>query len=96
FPSADMAYRAAAMGQGVAIGDLSVLHDEIAKGELVLPFKDMQIFDDTEAYHLCGRRDRWTDPRIAAFRRWVSSEATGVLMGAPGTLEAVPQPHPLK
>ncbi|ESX08956.1 LysR substrate-binding domain-containing protein [Mesorhizobium sp. M1148] len=76
FPSADMAYRAAAMGQGVAIGDLSVLHDEIAKGELVLPFKDMQISDDTEAYHLCCRKDCWTDPRIAAFHKWVSDEAT--------------------
>ncbi|WP_352605427.1 hypothetical protein [Mesorhizobium sp. M0488] len=64
------------MGQGVAIGDLSVLHEEISKGELVLPFKDMQISDDTEAYYLCCTRDCWTDPRIAAFHKWVSAEAT--------------------
>lgn len=76
FPSGDMAYRAAAMGQGVAVGDLSVLHEEITRGELVQPFKDMQISDDREAYHLCGRRDCWTDPRIAAFHKWVLDEAT--------------------
>lgn len=62
-----MAYRAAAMGQGVAIGDLSVLHEEITKGELVLPFKDMQISDDTEAYYLCCRRNCWTDPASPRF-----------------------------
>ena len=75
FPSADMAYRAAAMGQGVAIGDLSVLHEEITKGELILPFQDMQISDDTEAYYLCCRRDSWTAPRIKEFYKWVLGEA---------------------
>ncbi|WP_292121786.1 LysR substrate-binding domain-containing protein [Mesorhizobium sp.] len=74
-PTADMAYRAAAMGQGIAIGDLSVLHEEIASGALVQPFKDMQVCDNTEAYHLCARRDCWADPRIATFHKWVLDEA---------------------
>ncbi|WP_352461147.1 MULTISPECIES: LysR substrate-binding domain-containing protein [unclassified Mesorhizobium] len=81
FPNADMAYRARRHGQGVAIGDLSVLNEEITKGELVLPIKDMQISDDTEAHHLCCRKDCWTDPRIAAFHKWVSDEATWPCLG---------------
>ncbi|WP_407046150.1 LysR substrate-binding domain-containing protein [Mesorhizobium abyssinicae] len=44
FPSADMAYRAAAMSQGVAIGDLSVLHEEITTGELVLSLRSANGF----------------------------------------------------
>lgn len=75
-PSGDMAYRAAVLGHGVVIGDLAVLQEEIAEGELVQPFPDMQVSDDTESYHLCGRRERWTDPRIVAFRQWVLGEAS--------------------
>lgn len=78
FPSADMAYRAAALGQGVAVGDLVVLRDEIESGELILPFKDYEVRVPTEAYHLFGAASCWNDPDVRTFRTWVlETAATG-------------------
>ena len=78
FPSADMAYRAAALGQGVAVGDLVVLRDEIESGELILPFKDYEVRVPTEAYHLFGAASSWNDPDVRTFRTWVlETAATG-------------------
>ncbi len=78
FPSGDMAFRAAALGQGVVIGDLVVLRDEIESGQLIQPFKDHEIKDPTEAYHLFGTASCWNDPDVRTFRTWVlETAATG-------------------
>jgi LysR family glycine cleavage system transcriptional activator len=71
FPSADSAYRAAVHGQGVVIGDLSVLVEELASDALVCLFDDMALAVPTEAYHVFGRPDRWDDPRARKFRDWL-------------------------
>ena len=64
FPSGDMAYRAAALGQGVAIGDLAVLHHELKTGQLVQPFTGYELKTPTEAYYLFGPGGCWNEPRV--------------------------------
>ncbi|MGH6893157.1 MAG: LysR substrate-binding domain-containing protein, partial [Dongiaceae bacterium] len=71
YPSGDLAYRAAVLGQGVVVGDLAVLQDEFRSGALVALFKDMELTVPSEAYHVFGTAERWDDPRVRQFRGWL-------------------------
>ena len=72
FTSMDMAVRAAIAGQGIAIGDLSLIEDELARGQLVAPF-DLVLSENT-GYYLIAAPGRMAEPKIAAFRDWLMSE----------------------
>ena len=75
FPSLDMAVKAAALGQGVTIGDLILTAAEIERGEVVMPFAEMRLETDFEGYCLYGPAGCWTHPKIAAFKTWILEEA---------------------
>lgn len=71
FPILDMAVRAAVMGQGIAIGDVSLIGEELETGKLVRPFPDMTLTTDWQGYSLFGPAGCWDDPRAAAFKDWL-------------------------
>lgn len=69
FSYADHAMQAAAEGQGVLLGRLSIAGDDLKAGRLVRPF-DQEI--PTEFAYYLVRPDRGIDPpRVAAFRDWI-------------------------
>lgn len=73
FPNLDMATRAAVIGAGVVMADLVLCHEELARGDLVLPFPEMTCGTPDGAYALIGERQKWNDPKVAAFRDWLLS-----------------------
>ena len=75
FPILDMAVRAAVMGQGIAIGDVSLIREELETGKLVRPFPELTLTTDWEGYSLFGPAGCWDDPRIAAFKDWLLEAA---------------------
>ncbi|MGR3758869.1 LysR substrate-binding domain-containing protein [Roseobacteraceae bacterium NS-SX3] len=85
FPNLDMATRAAVMGAGVVMADLVLCREELARGDLVLPFPGMTCGTPDGAYALIGERQKWNDPKVAAFRDWLLS---GPCMAA---LSALPE-----
>lgn len=85
FPNLDMATRAAVMGAGVVMADLVLCQEELARGDLVLPFPEMTCGTPDGAYALIGERQKWNDPKVAAFRDWLLS---GPCMAA---LSALPE-----
>jgi LysR family glycine cleavage system transcriptional activator len=68
-----MAIRAAAQGQGVALGSLAIVADEIAAGRLIAPFST-SVKTPFAYYFLCRPEDAAT-PRIKAFREFLVEEA---------------------
>ena len=73
FPVLDMAIQAAVLGQGIAMGDLTLLSDEIGGGKLVCPLSDLALRRDTEDYYVYGPSARWNKPRVLAFREWLAT-----------------------
>lgn len=77
FPTLDMAMQAAALGQGVAIGDLTLLGAELGSGALICPLPDLIHRADNDDYYVYGPQDIWDTPRIQAFRIWLQDVARG-------------------
>ncbi len=77
FPVLDMAIQAAVMGQGIAMGELTLLNDEMASGELVCPLPDMALRRPAEDYYVYGPSAGWGKPRVQAFRKWLEAVAVG-------------------
>jgi len=75
FPVLDMAIQAAVLGQGIAMGDLTLLAQELASGKLICPLPDLALRRDAENYYVYGPSARWNRPRIAAFREWLQAVA---------------------
>jgi LysR family glycine cleavage system transcriptional activator len=73
YETMEMAIQAAVGGLGVAIADLYLVGDELAARLLVAPFD--VVTGDGAGYFILGRRGRFADPTIAAFRDWLMSEA---------------------
>jgi LysR family glycine cleavage system transcriptional activator len=76
FPSLDMAVKAAVMGQGITMGDMILVREELETGKLICPFEDRTLTTDWEGYCLYGRTGCWDDPRAAAFKTWLLETAT--------------------
>lgn len=77
FPNLDIATKAAVMGVGVVMADLVLCHEELARGTLVTPFPDMVCRSPLGGVCLLGGRDKWTSPKVEAFKSWAhrASEA---------------------
>jgi LysR family transcriptional regulator, glycine cleavage system transcriptional activator len=73
FPILDMAIQAAVMGQGVAMGDLTLLTDEVKTGKLVCPLPELVLREDADNYYVYGPATKWNKPRVLAFRQWLTS-----------------------
>jgi LysR family glycine cleavage system transcriptional activator len=72
FSNSHMALSAAIAGQGFALGLTPLVDEDLATGRLVKPF-DIELPSPFGFWLVC-RRDRLEEPKIAAFRSWVSAQ----------------------
>jgi len=72
FDTTEMALRATLSGLGITIGDLSLIREELASGQLVVPF-DLVVSADT-GYSLLCRPGGYRDSKLLAFRDWLLAE----------------------
>ena len=77
FPNIDIATKAAVMGIGVVMADLVLCREELEAGMLIAPFSDMVCQSPLGGICLIGEADKWTVPKVEAFRSWAhdASEA---------------------
>lgn len=75
-PNLDMAVKAAVMGKGVVMGDLVLTRDEFETGQLVMPFEKMKCQTDWGDFALRGPIKSWDDPKVEAFKTWISEAAS--------------------
>jgi LysR family glycine cleavage system transcriptional activator len=75
FSQTSLALQAAIDGHGVALGDSTLVGDDLASGRLVKPFELALRSPAQFAYHLITRRDTAERPMTKAFRNWIIAEA---------------------
>ncbi len=75
FSQTSLAIQAAIDGHGVALGDSSLVSDDLAAGRLVKPFELSLKSPAQFAYHLITPRDTAGRPMITTFRNWILAEA---------------------
>lgn len=75
FSQTSLAVQAAVDGHGVALGDSTLVADDLSRGRLVKPFELSLRSPAQFAYHLITRRDAAERPMIKAFRNWILAEA---------------------
>lgn len=69
FDTSIAAARYAMSSGGVILGDVDMFADEIAQGQLVMPFD--AVIEDGYGYYLKSHADDLSDPNIAVFRSWL-------------------------
>lgn len=74
FESMDAALRAASMGHGIAISDLSLLKDEFASQWLLQPFPGS--FYSGQGYYFVYSEEKADTPQIVQFRQWLQAQLT--------------------
>jgi len=84
FPNLDMATRAATLGAGFVMADLVLCQEELESGALVTPFPDKVCDGPFGGISLLGSRERWLEPKIAAFRTWATETAAREALQLPG------------
>lgn len=72
FTQADHALDAAAAGAGIVLGRRTLAAGDLIAGRLVCPFGPM--LPNGYSFHLVCRAGRQEEPKIAAFRRWMTAE----------------------
>lgn len=70
-----LALQAAIDGQGVALGDSSLVSDDLASGRLVQPFALTIKGPPQFAYYVISPVETQNDPLVRAFREWILDEA---------------------
>jgi len=75
FSQTSLALQAAIDGHGVALGDSTLVGDDLAAGRLIKPFELALRSPAQFAYHLITRRDTAERPMTKAFRIWIIAEA---------------------
>lgn len=75
FSQTSLAVQAAVDGHGVALGDSTLVADDLASGRLVKPFELSLKSPAQFAYHLITRRETAERPMTRAFRNWIIAEA---------------------
>ncbi|QPC85979.1 transcriptional regulator GcvA [Mesorhizobium sp. NBSH29] len=79
FTDSGPAIQAAIDGQGVVLGDSSLVADDLAAGHLVQPF-ELSIKGPAQfAYRVVSPVETAGDPLVSAFREWVLEEAAKTL-----------------
>lgn len=74
FESMDAALRAASMGHGIAISDLSLIQDELASQWLLQPFSGA--FYSGQGYYFVYPPEKADYPQIQRFSEWLGRELT--------------------
>jgi LysR family glycine cleavage system transcriptional activator len=82
FSQTSLAIQAAIDGQGVALGDSTLVADDLAEGRLVRPFELSLKSPIQFAYHLVTRPESNDQPMVRAFRDWVKAEALATMTAA--------------
>jgi LysR family glycine cleavage system transcriptional activator len=91
FEHTSFAIQAAIDGQGVALGDASLVVDDLAAGRLVRPF-DLTLNASLQfAYYLVSLESAAERSVIRAFRDWILAEAAQMGPSAPSTVPRVPR-----
>ncbi|MEQ8291944.1 MAG: LysR substrate-binding domain-containing protein [Roseovarius sp.] len=75
FPNLDIAAKAAVMGTGIVMGDIVLCREEFEGGTLVMPLPDMVCPSPMGGISILGPRDKWHEPKVAAFRSWAATMA---------------------
>lgn len=75
FGQTSFAVQAAIDGMGVALGDSTLVADDLAAGRLVKPFELSLRAPKQFAYHVITRLDTSDAPMVDAFRDWCIAEA---------------------
>jgi len=75
FSQTSLALQAALDGQGVALGESTLVADDLAAGRLVRPFDLALKAPPQFAYYVITSPDSTTMPMIRAFEQWVLDEA---------------------
>jgi len=70
-----LALQAAIDGQGVALGDSSLVSDDLAAGRLVQPFAVTIKGPPQFAYYVISPVETQNDPLVRTFREWILDEA---------------------
>lgn len=88
FESSALSYQAAVEGQGIAMAQLVLVADDIAKGRLVRPFE--RVLDRNEyTYYLVYPEKRKLSAQMQVFRDWLlsqlDSDAEPAAAGLPGS-----------
>lgn len=73
FESSSLAYQAALEGIGIAIGQMSLVTDDLAAGRLVAPIDF--VHDNGNAYYLTYAAHSETKPGLVEFRDWILGQA---------------------
>lgn len=73
FDTLELALSAATRGQGVAMGDLTLIHESLADGTLVAPFA--RVLEQGKGYFLVYPPPRAEHPKIRALRDWLLARA---------------------
>jgi DNA-binding transcriptional LysR family regulator len=71
FDTAVLAARYAGSGEGVAILDPVLFEEELRRGELVRPFRDLPWLEEGHGYYLLLHPDDLGDEAVALFRSWL-------------------------
>jgi LysR family glycine cleavage system transcriptional activator len=82
--------QAALAGQGVALARLALVHDVIARGDLVEPFGAAGRVASPWAYWLVRWPARRERPALAAFETWLLAQAAATRDALPGNAPATP------
>jgi LysR family glycine cleavage system transcriptional activator len=72
---ASLALQAAIDGQGVALGDSSLVADDLAAGRLVQPFALTLRVPPQFAYYIISPVEAQNEPLVRSFREWILEEA---------------------
>jgi len=75
FSQTSLAVQAAIEGQGVALGDSTLVADDLAAGRLVKPFELSLRAPPLFAYYVVSPIETANTPMVKAFREWVLAEA---------------------
>ncbi|KAA0685947.1 transcriptional regulator GcvA [Neorhizobium sp. P12A] len=75
FENTALAIQAALEGHGIALGDLSLVADDLDAGRLVRPLPLTIAGPPNFAYFILTPTDTAADPLIASFREWLLAEA---------------------
>ena len=75
FESSALSYQAAIEGQGFAMAQMALVHDDIAAGRLVCPF-DRYLDRGEFTYYLIYPESRRLTPQMKKFRDWLRAQCS--------------------
>ena len=79
FQQTSLAIEAAIAGHGIALGEASLVVDDLTNGRLIQPLSADYPLQTEYAYYLIARQDSLSVPMVRAFREWLLREGRPVV-----------------